>query len=461
VRDIILTIIVLGSLPICFARPWIGVLVYSWLGYMNPHRLTWGFAYDLPFAQLVALATLAGLVVNLSREKRYFPWCPTIYIWLALLAWMGVTTIFALNPDGAAEGLSKVTKIQLMMFVTLYVMGSKERIHWLVWVIALSIAFYGVKGGVFALLTGGHYRVWGPAGSFIEDNNSLGLALIMTLPLLAFLRTTATRKWVRLGLLGVMGLCAVATLSTQSRGALVGLCVMGLLFWLKSKNKLVLALLLIASAPLAYQFMPASWHSRMQTIETYDQDSSAMGRINAWRFAFQLANQRITGGGIQGIEEEEAYRKYAPELHAELLATGGAFRAAHSIWFGTLGQHGWIGLALFVTLWLMGWRNGSWVIATTRQRPDLAWHNELARMLQVALAGYASTGTFLSMEYFDYYYHVLALLVLVRFLVQRELAEAAVSNDTVVDGQMSAMPSATTPGVAFGRQLPATNRSNG
>jgi probable O-glycosylation ligase (exosortase A-associated) len=196
---------------------------------------------------------------------------------------------------------------------------------------------------------------------------------------------------------------------------------MAVFLWLKSKNKIVLGAALIVAAPVAFFMMPDSWHQRMQTIETYQEDGSAMGRVNAWRFTVMLANQRLTGGGLRGIETEEAYRTYAPELHAELLATGGAFRAAHSIWFGMLGQHGWIGLGLFVLLGVLGWRNGSWVIARTKGRPDLAWHNDLARMLQVTLIGYASTGTFLSMEYFDYYYHVLAVLVLLRFSVEREL----------------------------------------
>jgi hypothetical protein len=38
-------------------------------------------------------------------------------------------------------------------------------------VTTLSLALLGAKGGVFTLMTAGSYRVWGPPGSFIEDNN--------------------------------------------------------------------------------------------------------------------------------------------------------------------------------------------------------------------------------------------------------------------------------------------------
>ena len=52
-RDIALVIIVFGSLPFILARPYIGILMWSWLGYMSPHRLAYGFAYDSHLPKLL------------------------------------------------------------------------------------------------------------------------------------------------------------------------------------------------------------------------------------------------------------------------------------------------------------------------------------------------------------------------------------------------------------------------
>ncbi|HCX34147.1 MAG TPA: putative O-glycosylation ligase, exosortase A system-associated, partial [Rhodocyclaceae bacterium] len=52
-RDIAVTLAVFGSLPFILRRPWIGILVWTWLGFMNPHRLAWGFSTTLPFAMIV------------------------------------------------------------------------------------------------------------------------------------------------------------------------------------------------------------------------------------------------------------------------------------------------------------------------------------------------------------------------------------------------------------------------
>ena len=417
-RDILITLIIFGALPFCLMRPSIGVLVFSWLSYMNPHRLAWGFAYDFQFAKYVAASTFLGMVV--SRESKHFPINKTVIIWIALNLWMGFTTMFAFLPEDAFEGLVKTGKIQLMAFVTLYVMGSKERITALVWVICLSLAFYGVKGGIFGIITGGQYRVWGPPGSFIEDNNSLALALIMTIPLMRFLQLQASQKYVKWLLAACMLLTLISVLSSQSRGALFGLFFMSLMFWFKSRNKIVIGICLLALSLAALQQMPDTWQDRMRTIQTYEQDDSAMSRLRVWRYTFELSKHRVTGAGFRGISSEHGYIRYLPQLHAELQRTDDGYQNAHSIWFGMLGQHGWPGLILFTLLIVFSWRTGSWVIRRSRQDEKLHWCRDLAAMLQVSLVGYTTTGTFLSMEYFDLYYHIVALLLLLQVYVKNE-----------------------------------------
>src|SRR5690606_6725544 len=113
--------------------------------------------------------------------------------------WMGVTTLFAAYPEFAWPQFEKVAKILLMVFVTMMLINTKERINLLVWVMTLSLAFYGAKGGVFTLAHGGMYHVWGPPGSFIEGNNEMALALLMTIPMLRYLQISSTNKWIRHG----------------------------------------------------------------------------------------------------------------------------------------------------------------------------------------------------------------------------------------------------------------------
>jgi putative inorganic carbon (hco3(-)) transporter len=388
--------------------------VWSWLGYMNPHRLGWGFAYDLPLAFIVAITTFIAVV--LSREPKRFPVTMLTTVWMLFVAWMIVTTIFAFYPTDAWVQCQKVLKIQLMTFAAIVLMTSRERLRMLIWIIVLSLGFFGVKGGIFTIIHGGDFHVWGPPESFVEGNNELALALLMILPLMQYLRITSAKEWVRWGLLGAMALCSFSIVGSQSRGALLGGLAMGIFLCLKSRHKVITTVALVLGAWLLVTFMPGQWHDRMHTIETYEEDASAMGRIQTWKMTLNLASDKLTGGGFE-LWTADTFDRYSIEKKVP--------NDAHSIYFKVLAEHGWPGLILFVIIVVLGWRTGTWIIQRTAGRDDLAWLSDLARMIQVSLAAYAVGGAFLGLSYFDLYWHLIAMLVVGKALLQQhELVNA-------------------------------------
>ncbi len=62
-RDIALTTVIFGLLPFVFARPWFGILLWTWVGLMNPHKLTFGFAYNFPFAEVIGIVTIIAIIL--------------------------------------------------------------------------------------------------------------------------------------------------------------------------------------------------------------------------------------------------------------------------------------------------------------------------------------------------------------------------------------------------------------
>ena len=402
-RDLVLTAIVFGSLIYIIRKPYYGVLVWSWLSYMNPHRLTWSFAYSMPFAQIVAIVLFISMLFD--KEKKNFPRNRVMFFWIALIAWWCITTAFAIYPDEAAIQLSKCLKIQLVTLVTIVLLNSIERINQLIWVICGSIGFFSVKGGIYTLRTAGGGRVWGPSGSFIADNNALALATLMVVPMMIYLASITRKTWIRYGLYFCIASSLVSALGSQSRGALVALIAVGAFYWLKTRTKILSALLIVLVAALTYNFMPASWHDRMASIRNYEEDGSALGRINAWHYSFHVANDRLTGAGFESWTRE-TFAIYAPnptDVHA-----------AHSIYFGILGDHGWVGLGLFVIVIVMSWLNLSHVIRKTKGIEEYRDYNFLCRMLQVSLVAWLSGGAFLSLAYFDLPWHVFAMALLLR-----------------------------------------------
>jgi len=434
-RDIVLTALIFGMLPFILFRPYFGVLAWTWIGFMNPHRLTWSFAYEMPFAMIVALVTLVGLLM--SREPKKIPWTRESILLFIFVIWVLATTINSMYPALAWVKMNQFWKILLMIYVTMMLMQNKERVDLLVWVIALSIGFYGVKGGIFTIMHGGVYHVRGPEGSFIGGDNEMGLALIMTIPLLRYLQLASRQFLVRWGLSAAMLLSAVATVGSQSRGALLGLVAMGTFLWLKSRNKIFTALLGGIAVALVLMVMPQQWYDRMATIRDYQSDQSATGRINAWKMAFNMAKNRPLGGGFDCFQEY-SFALYAPDPDD--------VHDSHSIYFEVLGDHGFVGLALFLVLGLMTWRTASWVVGRARRDREKRWVADLAAMVQVALVGYASAGAFLGLAYFDYYYTLIAIVVLCKVVLSSESAGRATEPVKSPLGSGFAAPRTATPG---------------
>ncbi len=410
-RDIAVTLAVFGSLPFILKRPWIGILVWSWLGFMNPHRLAWGFSLTLPFAQIVALTTMVAMLM--SKEEQKIPWTRELVLVLVFWGWTLITTVNAMHPELAWEQLNKVSKIFLMIFVASMLINTPERLKALVWVIALSLGFYGVKGGIFTITTGGNFAVRGPSGTFIDGNNEIGLALAMTVPLLFFLSRHAPYKALRVGMLAAAVLTAFAALGTQSRGALLGIGAMTVFLWLKSRSKILIGILIALFVAIALPMLPETWWQRMSTIQTYDQDASAEGRINAWGMALNLALHQPLGGGFESFRQP-AFWMYAPDPSN--------VRDSHSIYFQVMGHHGFIGLTIFLALCACTWLSASSIIRAAKRHRAPMWLRDLMASVQVSLIAYLTAGAFLGLAYFDYLYNLVLIVALARVLVAQNAA---------------------------------------
>lgn len=413
-RDILLMSIVAVLAVMALRRPWIGCMLWAWVSLMNPHRYTFGFAYDAPIAALAAAVTLVGLLLTREKESPFKG--PGPILLAVFMLWMTLSWLFGLDRGEDYEQWSKVMKIDVMILVTLAMLRTKQHIMVLAAVCTASLALLGAKGGIFTIMSGGGYKVWGPAGSFIADNNHFALALVMTIPLIRFLQMQLASRLGRWTLTIVMILVAAAALGSHSRGGLLALTAMTLVMWWRGRNKLMGGLLIVFVALSLLAFMPDEWTARMETIESYEEDRSAMGRFSAWWVSWRLAFDYPFGVGFN-ISRPELFLKYSP--YPEIGTP-----AAHSIYFQVLGHHGFVGLGLFLAIGVTTWVGAARLRNETRQVPPAKWAHDLAGMCQTSLLGYAAGGAFLSLAYFDLPLYLMVLVVLTRQWVRRRAWEA-------------------------------------
>jgi probable O-glycosylation ligase (exosortase A-associated) len=362
--------------------------------------------------QIVAIVTVVALVI--VRPKVRYPLGAVTVFLLLFNFWMVITTFTAMAPSIAMPRLVIALKVFALAHLIILTINTREKIQALVWVLALSLSFYGAKGGVFAILKGGSYIVFGPENSYISDNNALSLAISMVIPFIYYLYTSSANKLLRLGLIAAGVLCIFSVVGTFSRGGLLALVAMGSVLLLKTgRRRILLAPVILALGLIVFEFMPDHWHARMQTIEQFEEDASAQGRLGAWTFAWTLAKDRpIVGGGFDVFFHRGAYNLYAPENPAI---------APHSIVFQVLGEHGFVGLFFYAIIWIAAWYSASRVRSETKDLVAMKWAYDLAGMIQAAIAGYLVAGLFLSVAYFDLVAVLVALAVVLRELVEREV----------------------------------------
>jgi putative inorganic carbon (hco3(-)) transporter len=416
-RDYLIITIVLASLPMGVLSPFYGLLVYSWISYMNPHMLAWTFALTFPVGKISALSALTGAFLRGDWDLAPLKGRENILMML-LFGTFCISTAFALHPADAWSKLQDIAKIGLMSLLTAILVTDQKRVRYLVLVIALSLGFYGFKGGLFSVLTGGQYLVWGPDRSVIAGNNNLGLALNMSLPVFWYLAQNE-RGLLRRVLQATFFLSIPAIMFTYSRASALTLPIVLIAIIFKGGQRVLLLVVLLVAALIAVPLIPDIWWDRQETTINYEQDSSAMSRLDNWVFLWRLSLDRpLTGAGFE-FSSYDTFAKYAPDF----LAKYGKPWNTHNVFLGILAAHGFPAFFLFLAM------IGFTLLSCTRMKyavhghPELKWISDYSTMIQLSFLGFAVNGMFVNMEYFDLVYQWVAIVCALKVICNRALSE--------------------------------------
>ena len=404
-------------LALILVSPYAGVLIWGWVTMMNPHQLAGGWIST--FSVNSAAVALLVLALFIHREPFIPPANALTILIFVFMIWCVITTANALSPAISANRADLSFKNMIFGVAVAATTRNRVRCQAMVWVFVLSYGFFGVKGGGFTLSTGGAGEVVGPARSSLEDRNHLAVVMLMTIPLANYLRLTSANHMARAGLVLLMLLSAVAVLGTFSRGGLIGLSFLGAYFWWSSPHKKLATIGILAIAWITWTVMPPRWFDRMSTIETAaDTDTSFQGRLDAWHFAYNAASARLLGVGFSGTEDADVFRTYAPDA----TVTVGRGRAAHSIFFQVLGDHGFIGLALFCAILIAAWRTAGRLSKVAGAENE--WIRQFGKAARLALAAYCVASAALSFAYDSSIYCLLGLLSAMTRLASKETETA-------------------------------------
>lgn len=246
------------------------------------------------------------------------------------------------------------------------------------------------------------------SGGFLGDGNDFALSVNIVVPFCFFLMSQSKNSRQKAFWAIALAVCITCIVLTKSRGGTLALGAVGAYYWSKSEKKmrgLVLAVVVVAVIILA---APASYFDRMATM-AQSQEGSTQGRLQAWSAGIQMAmDYPLTGIGA-----------------GHFGLTHG--KTAHSIYFLVLGELGFPGLILLITIITRNLLANRRLLKQLATDPGAGTERRLLAAMSASMLAFAVGGAFLSAAYYPHLYVILGLNTAARRLVhERSRSNASV-----------------------------------
>ncbi len=408
-RAIALYALVLVGMPLSLFQPFSGLLLYLFFAHGHPADFVWP-GYIFNYGLFLAPSLLLGYVLFELRKSP--PRLRGMLLLIAFWGWLTVAAGLAFDRTVAFDKLMQFSKMFIIAFLVAAMAISEDRVRKVLLVIGASLGVLGLKSLLSIIVTAGRYRIQGPGGLMAEENE-YALGMNMAIPILYWLASVEEGRWLRNFFRAAAFACGITVLFTRSRSGLLGLITVCLLIAVYSRRKLLAPVLLAIFVALFTLFAPEAAIERYKTIPTASEtDPSAIGRIQAWETAIQMAKAHpFFGVGLRNFEITfPNYSDFEP-------------RAPHNAFIALTAESGIPSSILFILL-VLGASGSAWA-GRRRLRFDPA-SRRLATyclIVHVTLLVYIVPNFFINRQDFDLMYHLVGLSAGMSVAVSRRLAE--------------------------------------
>jgi probable O-glycosylation ligase (exosortase A-associated) len=430
-RDLFLLAVLPFMLWLMAKRPFIGLGMWIWTALFFPNGWVYGPAGYIRYNVLFAGLTIIGYLA--VKHKPKFSLSPTGWVVLLFFAWTTISTLLGVGREDLKWDIwDRFMKVILLFIFVVAIIDKKLHMDFFFGCVVLSVGFFADLEALKFLASGGGHHIEGLHGHVLGDRNELAVAFVMLLPICVYLMRQYGKesKLISAFMLGTIVLTTVAIIGTQSRGGFIAMLALGGYFFIKSDRKFVVGLMLAVLVLGLSQVVTDEWVSRINTIDTADTDASFMGRVVAWKLSFILAMENpFFGGGFKGLENFPVWTALSQHFSSyPWFYTGTAVpntlhaRAAHSVYFQVLGDHGFAGLLIYLSIMAGAFAKARKIVRIARAHPEApAWIREAATTLQLVLFAFCVGGAALSFAYFELAFAVIGMLIV---LEQRILPAA-------------------------------------
>jgi len=412
--DLLWLIILFAFAIFGFKRPYIALSCVIFVDILKPQNLSFNFLANKPLSLVFTLIFFISLLLNHRQCSLPSKKNTTVFL-LLLMCWITITTQFAEFQYAAWYKYDYSIKTLLFALFIPFVLNSRIKIEFFILVMIAAIAYFIINGGMKTLFgtTGyGLELVYSRVGdSGITETSTLSMVSAFCLPFIYYLHKHSifNNKAMKLIFIALSFAAILTVIGTHARTGLVGLFILSLLVLMKTKQKFKVLTILFIVLVVTVLFAPKNWLDRMNTVTEAKTESSAYGRLIVWEWTFDyVANKPFMGGGFM------SFRANAGQLHiyakegqqVDLRSTSG--KAFHNVFIEVLGEHGYVGLFIYLALIWYTWRNN---ITLIKHKSSQNWAKNLAQLNTYALIIFCGCGMFIGVAFSPWLYYFAGISV--------------------------------------------------
>jgi len=393
-----------------FQNPAVFFIGYLWTSVLYPTAFA---TTVLPLSMIFGVGCLVGYFFIDKTDQGKLPLI--FYAAIAFVTWITLTTLGAVRADEAWVKWNWAVQSVIIMIAAPLLLRTRAQIETAFIATFTALSAHAMTGGIKTILgTGGYDRLGRLMMSnfWLGETSTLAMAAVMTLPMAYYCVTQSVIYEPYRGRMLQIAACLYAVLAVMcmvGTSARTGLMALGtlLLFGIKGIfRKIIVIACAVGIYTFAQPYLPGKSLDRYGTISTYQQDSSATVRLAVWAWAAQYAAEHPFGGGF-GIFNTNNIEYKVQDAKGETRTEHRAGTAPHSVYFEVLGEQGYPGLVLYLTL-IAGGLLGTMRISRMKlPGVETQWHVAFARVLFACLMIFVVGASFVGIAFQPLLYFLL------------------------------------------------------
>jgi len=451
-ENYLLALIVIGGIFIAILillRPTFGLLLLVFITFIRFSDILVNI-HELPSLDKIFVPLLG--VIFLIRWGIFYEkpvaWGTILLFMTSYIVLVLMSMLYAKFPDQAYIALIRVLKDAMVVLIISGLMRRTENVRDVVWTIIAAGFFLGTVttyqfitnsheldfGGFFEAIsvTGGGYNRLTGIGI---HPNAYAQRLLVVIPLALDRFWNEKDIWLKSLSGWTLSVCTIAVIATYSRGAFLGLVVIGaimVLFTRRAKFFTIIFTLLFGA--LVYQYVPNKYVERISTLSEFTtstgtstiENTSFRGRISENVAAWNMFKEfPLLGVGSNNFNPN--YLKFSRNIGLDSRLEE---RSPHSLYLEIMAELGIVGLIwLIALLWATfnGLRQAHKDFITSG-RPDYA---NLCLGIGAGIIGYLVAGIFLHVTHLVFFLMLFAISMPIPYLAKSVLLEETDYQETI------------------------------